>query len=198
MKKIIIYNLLVIALSWVTVAVVQAGPVRISDVTPVVNGNPAKSAAPQLLVKTSDDPKAVVKQNGGDDTKKTTAAPQQQENPRVIVEDGEPVITQEAEPCNCPADFGTGPFNATKSGFPYKYLLPLAATPLVALCCTNGGSTPTPTPIIVPPNDTPTPTTPTPEPATILLFGTGLSGIGFAARRWLRKSNENLEQAEKV
>ena len=44
--------------------------------------------------------------------------------------------------------------------------------------------TTTPTPIITP---SPTPPEPVPEPITLLLFGTGLAGVGLAARRKLGK-----------
>lgn len=71
---------------------------------------------------------------------------------------------------------------------------------------------PTPTPTITPPVSptppTPTPTPPTsptppmsptpepvPEPMTILLFGTGLAGIGVAARKRLRKESKNEDSS---
>jgi hypothetical protein len=43
---------------------------------------------------------------------------------------------------------------------------------------------PTPTPTVRPPG-TPPPPEPVPEPMTLVLFGIGLAGIGFAARRQL-------------
>lgn len=62
-------------------------------------------------------------------------------------------------------------------------------------------NTPTPTPTMTPtptPTETPTVTPtpePVPEPMTILLFGTGLAGIGVAARKRLRK-NAKTEETE--
>ena len=66
--------------------------------------------------------------------------------------------------------------------------------------------TPTPTPTATPtptetPTMTPTPTPPTepvPEPMTILLFGTGLAGVGLAARKkfGLADSDESEEEGE--
>jgi hypothetical protein len=45
------------------------------------------------------------------------------------------------------------------------------------------GTTPTPP---GPPPGTPPPPAPVPEPMTILLFGLGLAGVGFASRRFLK------------
>jgi hypothetical protein len=58
----------------------------------------------------------------------------------------------------------------------------------------------TPTPSPSPPMMTPTPTPPTvPEPITIVLFGTGLASLGFAARRRLGRTkvgNSDTESTE--
>ncbi len=58
--------------------------------------------------------------------------------------------------------------------------------------------TPTMTPTPTPPPMTPTPTPPEPipEPITMLLFGTGLAGVGFAARRRFGKSEDDDETEE--
>jgi len=53
---------------------------------------------------------------------------------------------------------------------------------ILANGCNMPGVTPTPTPI---PEGTPPPPSPVPEPMTILLFGTGLASVGFAARKKL-------------
>jgi hypothetical protein len=59
---------------------------------------------------------------------------------------------------------------------------------------TTPTETPTLTPPITPPI-TPTPE-PVPEPVTILLFGTGLAGIGVAARKRFRRKSEDDETEE--
>lgn len=48
----------------------------------------------------------------------------------------------------------------------------------------------TPTPTKTPPTMTPTPPEPVPEPMTLLLFGTGLAGIGVAARKRFGKKKD--------
>jgi|GEM_PF-6769816 len=53
---------------------------------------------------------------------------------------------------------------------------------ILANGCNVPTMTPTPTPTPIPPG-TPPPPTPVPEPMTIVLFATGLAGIGFAAYR---------------
>ena len=64
---------------------------------------------------------------------------------------------------------------------------------------TPPGQTPTPTPPTTttptPPITTPTPPEPIPEPMTILLFGTGLAGIGVAARKKFgKKEKKEVEE----
>ena len=98
----------------------------------------------------------------------------------------------EDDVCDCVAPAIVG------GGFPYGWLA-LGAAPLLFLIPpgddppnNNPPTDPTPTPTTTPPPTTPTPT-PTPEPMTILLFGTGLAGIGFAARRRFGKKEEETK-----
>lgn len=169
---------------------VNASPVRLNQVVQTVSAKPGKaktSGFTQLSL--ADDPIITATSKADDDPK----APQQDK--RVIVT--ETIEITDAEACDCPIEI-------VKGGFPKLALLGLAAVP-VGLVLINRKSTPTPTPTTTPtttpsmtptttqtPPITPTPSiTPTPEPVpepmTILLFGTGLAGIGMAARRRLRK-----------
>lgn len=60
-------------------------------------------------------------------------------------------------------------------------------------CDAPSEATPTPTP----PPTTPTPPAPVPEPMTIMMFGTGLASIGFAARRRFGKKGTEEGSTEK-
>jgi hypothetical protein len=186
-----------------------AGPIKTSDVKQVVNGNPYRqstSGSIQLVV-TTQDPKSLGK-GDGDEPKK--------DDSRVITEE---VIEITEEPCAC--ESGVAAFVAHKGGFPW-WSLGFAGAPLVFVRFKNDEPTPTPsgspqvtpsgTPIGSPspspsvsPSTTPsisptpsgTPPQTVPEPMAILLFGTGLSAIGYAARRAMRK-RRNEEENEDV
>lgn len=187
--------------------IAKAAPVRINQVVQTVNAKPgkAKTGGFAQLRLASDD--TVVNSTKDDDP----TAPQQDK--RVIITKTTDVT--ESEVCDCP------PEPPTKNGFPKWTLLGLAAIPvaIVLLNRKDKTPTPTPTPTTTPtgsptptptnsptptptPTNTPTPTptptpslTPTPEPVpepmTVLLFGTGLAGIGVAARRRLRKKGKS-------
>ena len=72
---------------------------------------------------------------------------------------------------------------------------------ILANHCVVSNQTPTPTPpgmtpTPTPPGMTPTPPVPTPEPGTIVLFGTGLMGLGAAGVRRLFGRNKSEEVSE--
>ena len=173
----------------------NAAPVKFNQVVQFVSvkpGNAKTGAFAQLrlandLIVFGDD-------DGDGDTKKP---PPQQQDDRIISETKIEVV--EDEVCDC-VESEVIP----RRGFPKWALLGLAAIPIAFLITRDKDKTPTPTttttptttptlpstttptPTLTPtPTITPTPTPPepVPEPMTILLFGTGLAGIGLAARR---------------
>jgi hypothetical protein len=170
----------------------NAAPVKFNQVVQIVNVKPgnAKTGSFSQLRLAND--LIVFNNNDDDDDPKTTP-----QDDRVITEIKTDVV--EDEVCDCvDAD-------VRSRSFPKWALLGLAAIPIVFLITRDKDKTPTPTttptttPTMQTPTPTPTPTptitptptltpTPTPpepvpEPMTILLFGTGLAGIGLAARR---------------
>lgn len=165
------------------VATAKAAPVQFNQVTQVVNAKPGKANTggfEQLRV-AGDDP---IPGSSGDETKTDApAVPQQDE--RVITETRAEIVEDEACDCANPP---------VPAHFPYGYLA-LGAVPFLFLIPHGKDDTPTPTPPTTP-TETPTPTTmtptpvPTPEPMTILLFGTGLASVGWAARRKFGKKDE--------
>ncbi len=184
-----------------------AAPVQFSQVTQVVNAKPGKANTGGFSdLRLTGNEIAVFNGDGdGDETKSKT--PQQDD--RVITETKIEIV--EDEVCDC-----VEPQLPISRGFPKWALLGLAAVPLFFVFRKNDDPTPTPTPTRTPPsNETPTPTVtptptptvtptptptmtptptppePVPEPMTILLFGTGLAGIGVAARkRFGKKGNK--------
>ena len=190
-------------------ASISAAPVKFNQVSQIIDVNPSNTKlANYTQLRLSDDTLATVSNDDSDDTK--VIKPQ---DDRVITETKIEIV--EMQDCNCIQD-GTG------GGFPYWTLLGLAAIPAAILIARDGDDDPTPTPSGSPtesptgspgetPTETPTasptesptmspppsPTTePVPEPMTILLFGTGLAGVGFAARRKLGFSEEKEEEDE--
>lgn len=190
-----------------------ASPVRLNQVVEVVNAKPGKASTGGfselrlvngVLVWTDDD--------SDDTTKKDdTVKPQQDDR---IIRETKTEIVEDLENCDCVDE-------VRKKAAPY-WLLAFAAIPLLFLIPNDDDTptptrtptrtppgtetptpsetpvTPTPTPTKTPPPTvTPTPPEPVPEPMTLLLFGTGLAGIGVAARkRFGKKKNEENSETE--
>lgn len=170
---------------------VNAAPVKFKQVVQVVNAKPGKANTGNFSkLQLVNDPVVLSDGDGdGDDDKdknkekKSTQSPQQ--DGRVIT-----ITTSEIaenEVCDC-----TEVEEIVKGGFPKWTLFGLGAVPL-AFIKTGENGTPTPTPTTATPTPTTPPVTPepTPEPMTLLLFGTGLAGVGFAARKKFGKGKDD-------
>jgi hypothetical protein len=190
-----------------------AAPVRFEQVQQIVNVKPGKANTGGFAQLRFDDDN-VIKVDGDDDDDDKTVQPRRDD--RMIVET---TTSIEEEDCKCEP-----PPPDCKRCFPKWAFLGLAVIPLIFIIKRDKDRyhktpkhtmTPPPSETPPPPSETPTPTktptttptttpkiTPTPEPVpepmTLLLFGTGLAGIGLAARRRLRKrsGDEDDEQNE--
>lgn len=183
----------------------NAAPVRFNQVVQVVNiktGKAQTSSFAQLRL--SNEVVSFGDTNGdGDDDDKPT-----QQDDRVITETKTEIVEEQS--CQC-----DDVLVEKKGGFPKWALLGLAAIPVAFILTRDKDKTPTPTrtPTVTPtetptatptatptmtPTMTPTPTPPepVPEPMTILLFGTGLAGVGMAARRKFGKKGEKKSEDE--
>lgn len=186
-------------------ASVCAAPVQYNQVVQIVNAKPGKANIGGFSqLRLADDGIGAI---DGDDDKK----PATKQDDRVITETRVEIV--EDDVCDCVEE------QVIRRGFPKWALLGLAAVPLLFLFRDTGtprtrtptptppttptppGETPTPTPTPMTPTPTPpmtptpTPPEPVPEPMTILLFGTGLAGIGVAARKRFGKKDKTEIQS---
>ena len=202
----------VILFSLTTAATLNAAPVKFNQVVQVVNAKPGKAddsgfaqlrLGGEIIIFSDND-------NDNDKKKKKEAAEPRQDD-RVITETSVEIVEEEV--CDCediPVTGGRFPYWALGfAAIPFLFLIPRdkdrdrTPTPTPS---ETPGMTPTPTPTPTPtetPTPTPTPTmTPTPppepipEPMTILLFGTGLAGVGLAARRRFGKKRKQEESED--
>lgn len=169
----------------------MAAPVKFKQVVQVVNVKSGKARTGAFSQLRLANDVSTATPDGDDDTTQKSQAPQ---DDRVIRTTESNIVRDEV--CNCEDDV------VKKRGFPKWALLGLAAIPIAIILTRDGDKTPTPTPTptVTPtptPTVTPTPTPePVPEPMTILLFGTGLAGIGLAARRKFGKKKDSESVVE--
>ena len=201
---------------------ITAAPVRFNQVNQIVNAAPGKAnSANYTHLRLANDPVTVGDgddKTDGDEKEGTTTS----QDDRVIRETSVEILEQDGCPCDVIEDKGGFPYWALLGlgAVPFLFLIPdddpdptPTPTPPTTPTPTPTGSptptptptpteTPTPTPTPTPtetPTMTPTPTPPTepvPEPMTILLFGSGLAGIGLAARRKFGRREDEEEGEE--
>lgn len=186
MKRIeLMFSIFVLATALVFVGSVEAAPVKYKQVVQVVSAKPGKANTGSFSKLRLVGDVVAINDGDGDDDKKKKSAPPLPQDGRVITTTISEIDEDTA--CDC-----TDVVVIDKAGFPKWPLFGLGAIPLVFI--PNGTPTPTPTtstPTPTPTTQTPTPQEPVPEPMTLLLFGTGLAGVGLAARRKFGKKVED-------
>lgn len=185
------------SMTFVATSSINAAPVRFNQVTQVVNAKPGQATNgnyTNLLIANDpvNDPVNDPKNDPKKDGEKTDPKPPHQD--RVITQTTYDIIkVSDCFPCRQPP---------TGNGISkYWALLGLAVIPFFFI--DRDKDSPTPHTTMTPhetmtPHTTPTPPEPIPEPMTILLFGTGLAGIGMAARKRFGKREEDEEQDDEV
>ncbi len=208
MKKIqfkIMFSTIVFASMLMVAVSINAAPVKFKQVVQVVNAKPGKAGTANFskLRVVSDPVNLITDGDGdGDDKKKKTAETTPQDG-RVITITTAEITENTEEACLCDDVLAIG---IERGGFPKWPLFGLGAVPLAFIKTPEDGPTPTPTPTPpttgtptpTPTTATPTPQEPIPEPMTLLLFGTGLAGVGLAARKRFGKKTEGEEETESV
>lgn len=182
---------------------VAAGPVKYEQVVQVIDAKPGKSATgkfAKLRFAPNNDPVKKAGDGDGDKKEKKKGDPEKTEtaeNTETVQQDKRVITTTTVEIAEAEECFCEEAIIEEAAGFPKWPLFGLGAIPL-AFIDYGDDKSPTPTPT-TPTTATPTPTTPTPtqtpvpEPMTLLLFGSGLTGVGFAVRRRFGKKDKNSE-----
>ncbi len=191
----IIFSTIVLVSTLIIADSINAAPVKFNQIIQVVNAKPGKANSGSFAkLRLSNNSIVALNGDGDDDDKKKKTETLPQDGRVIITSTAE--IAENIEDCQCD---DTDPFIATRGGFPKWPLFGLGAIPL-GFIKTGEGETPTPT-TTPPTTGTPTPTTqtptpepPIPEPMTLLLFGTGLAGVGLAARRRFGRKIEGEEE----
>lgn len=204
---------------WLTAINTAAAPVRFSQVVQVIDAKPGRASTGGFANLLLADDNLVAASTTDDKDDKKVAVPKQQD--RVITETRTEIVEEDSCDCDQPIIAKGGfPFWVLPLGLvPLIFLIPdddpkktPTPTPTTTPTTTPTGTptttptptpteTPTPTPTMTPtpppetPTVTPTPE-PVPEPVTILLFGTGLAGIGVAARKRFRRRENEEEVGE--
>lgn len=209
----LIFSAFIITSLMLVAATVNAAPVKFKQVVQIVNAEPGKAGTSNFtkLQVAKNDPviKAKVGDGDGDGDKdkkgkkegdkksETDKANETEASTETAIQDDR-VITKtsveisQAEECFCEEEF-----TAVSSGFPKLALLGLGGIPLFFI--PNDDKSPSPpsfqSPSPSPSMETPSPSPPVPEPMTLLLFGTGLTGVGIAARRRFGKKKGDDSEA---